>query len=187
MNFLGHLYFSQNNPELMYANIFGDFVKGKDLSHFKPIVQQGITLHRSIDAYIDHHPTTKKILSELYADLPKIAGIAIDLYYDHLLSKNWIDFSDVPLEDFLTRFENHAISEADYPSESFHYVLLRMKKGRWLINYAELDGLDKACRGVSQRISFPNTLFTGKEVFLKYENQITEVFYEYMNAARTKF
>ena len=56
MNFLGHLYFSNNNPELMYANLFGDFVKGKDLSMYSPQVQKGILLHRKIDDYIDNHP-----------------------------------------------------------------------------------------------------------------------------------
>ena len=49
MNFLGHLYFSYDNHALMIANIFGDFVRGKDLSDYPEIIQKGITLHREID------------------------------------------------------------------------------------------------------------------------------------------
>jgi len=34
MNFLGHLYFSNNDHELMYANLFGDHIKGSQLDKF---------------------------------------------------------------------------------------------------------------------------------------------------------
>jgi acyl carrier protein phosphodiesterase len=56
MNFLGHLFFSNNELQLMHANLYGDFVKGKDLSQFDSTIQTGIRLHRKIDSYIDHHP-----------------------------------------------------------------------------------------------------------------------------------
>ena len=66
MNYLGHLYFSDNDHTLMLANLFGDFVKGKDLSAFQPEIQNGITLHRSIDNYIDSHPEVLRLLKILY-------------------------------------------------------------------------------------------------------------------------
>ena len=171
----------------MYANIFGDFVKGKNLSHFSPIVQKGITLHRSIDSFMDQHPINKHLLRGLHADLPKVSGLAIDLFYDHLLSKNWKDFSDIPLNLFIQNFENYSINQVDYPNESFHHVLMRMKKGQWLQNYASLDGLDEACKGVSQRITFPNVLFAAKDVFIAHEQQITTAFYEFMKEAISFF
>lgn len=187
MNFLGHLYFSNNDTELMYANLFGDFVKGKDLSMYKQKVQQGITLHREIDHYIDHHPIVLELLHELYPQLPKIAGIAVDLYFDHVLAKNWDDYSLESLPKFISTFENHKINEEDFPSETFQYMLFRMKKGQWLSYYKQLDGLDKACKGVSQRISFPNTLFNGKNVFIDNEILITKAFHEFMIEAKNHF
>ena len=48
MNFLGHLYFSGDDHALMAANLYGDFVKGADISRFSPTVQKGITLHLSL-------------------------------------------------------------------------------------------------------------------------------------------
>ena len=33
----------------------------------------------------DNHPEVKYLLRNLYPYLPKISGIAIDLYFDHLL------------------------------------------------------------------------------------------------------
>jgi acyl carrier protein phosphodiesterase len=104
MNFLGHLFFSDNNLELMYANLFGDFVKGKDLSAFSPVVQSGIVLHRSIDFYIDQHPEVRKLMHILYPVLPKVTGIAIDLYFDHCLAKNWKSYHAKSYKDFLDEF-----------------------------------------------------------------------------------
>lgn len=187
MNFLGHLYFSNNDFDLMYANLFGDFVKGKDLSHYEEKIQQGILLHREIDHYIDHHPIVLDLLHHLYPKLPKIAGIAVDLYFDHILAKNWNVFSEISLDSFIDNFENHTINEIHYPNDSFHYMLFRMKKGKWLNYYDQLEGLDKACRGVSQRISFPNSLYNGKDVFVENEPIITETFHLFMPEAKVHF
>ena len=81
MNYLGHLFFSNNDLELMYANIYGDFIKGSKLSHHPKIIQKGVKLHRSIDSYIDNHPKVLNLKKTLTKDLPKISGIAIDLYF----------------------------------------------------------------------------------------------------------
>ena len=104
MNLLGHLYFSDNKQELMYANLFGDFVKGKNLSAFSTVVQSGIVLHRSIDSYIDQHTEVRKLMHILYPILPKVTGIAIDLYFDHCLAKNWKTYHNIPYEEFLEEF-----------------------------------------------------------------------------------
>jgi len=34
LNFLGHLFLSNNDKDLMLANLYGDFVKGKDLTNY---------------------------------------------------------------------------------------------------------------------------------------------------------
>ena len=79
MNFLGHLYFSNNNLDLMVANLFGDFCKGKSYLSYPIETQRGVLLHREIDSYIDNHAEVLAIRKELYASLPKVSGIAIDL------------------------------------------------------------------------------------------------------------
>lgn len=88
MNFLGHLYFSENDTELMLNNLYGDYVKGKNLDAYPLEIQRGILLHRAIDNFIDTNPGVKELFHHLYPSLPKIAGIAVDLYFDHILAKN---------------------------------------------------------------------------------------------------
>lgn len=187
MNYLGHLFFSKNDKQLMLANLFGDFVKGKDLSGYSAKVREGIVLHRAIDNYIDTHPAVLELLHELYAQLPKVAGIAVDLYFDHLLAKNWNRYHPQPLEEFLDQFyESIDVTHDDY-SPSFRNMIGHLVRVNWISYYPTTDGLDKACNGVSSRLSFPNELKNGLRVFRKHKERITAVFERYMTDAIQHF
>jgi acyl carrier protein phosphodiesterase len=183
MNFLGHLYFSRDDKQLMIANLFGDFVRGKDLSHFDHKIQQGIYLHRSIDSYIDNHPAVHDLLQILYKPLPKVAGVAIDLYFDHLLAKNWKTYHRTELADFIDEFFLSVdLDNADFTAE-FRFMMTKMMEKNWLYQYQFEHGLYKACQGVSGRISFENELKNGLNVFQDFNTDIENAFSLYMEDA----
>lgn len=187
MNYLGHLYLSNNDKTLMLNNLFGDFVKGRDLSHFPLEIQNGLILHRQIDDFIDHFPLVNKMQHELYEELPKISSIAIDLFFDHLLAKNWKDYHTKEINPFLKEFYDSINLENEFYTDSFKLMISKMLEMNWISHYSSLDGLNKMCQGVSKRISFDNNLKFGKEVFLKHEKAINQVFRTYMEAAISKF
>lgn len=187
MNYLGHLFFSNNDTELMSANLFGDFVKGSDLSGFRPKTQEGIRLHRAIDHFIDTHPAVLELLHELYPKLPKVAGIAVDLYFDHLLAKNWEKYHSKSLDIFLQTFYDAIDLSSDKYSPDFKNMIHHLVKVNWISYYPTLEGLDKACNGVSSRLSFPNELKHGLKVFLEFEEKISTVFDVFMKAAMDYF
>lgn len=187
MNFLGHLYFSPNNWELRIANLFGDFVKGSDLSEYPKIIQEGILLHRSIDSYIDNHPAVIELLHKLYPYLPKVSGIAVDLFFDHLLAIHWNNYHPTPLRTFTNEFYEHIEDLPDiYPLE-FRYVLSKMKHDDWLFQYSSFSGLEMACTGLSARIRFKNDLHKASEVFRIMRAEIEPTFHLYMDDAREYF
>jgi acyl carrier protein phosphodiesterase len=187
MNYLGHLYFSDDNHALMLANLFGDFVKGKDLSAYHPSIQHGITLHRSIDKYIDSHPEVLRLLKILYPHLPKVSGIAVDLFFDHLLAKNWEQHHPQQLPDFLDRFYCSIDSNISGYTPEFQAMIQQLVRVNWISYYPRLDGLEKALHGVSSKISFPNELKNGIAVFNAYETEIISVFERFMTDARQHF
>ncbi len=185
MNFLGHLYFSRNDKELMLSNLFGDFVRGKNLSHLRPSTQRGIYLHRHIDSYIDNHPAVHELLKILYKPLPKVAGIAIDLYFDHILAENWKEHHKINLADFTQGFYGSVdLSHPEF-TEKFRFMIQKMIEKNWLYQYQFDYGLYKACNGVSRRISFENELKNGLDVFHEYHDPITKAFDLYMTDAKT--
>lgn len=187
MNFLGHLYFSGDNPELMYCNLFGDFVKGRDLSQFPDLLAQGIQLHRNIDSYIDNHPAVLELRHELSYSLNRFTSIAIDLFFDHLLARNWSSYIDTSLRIYCDTFYRYQSIYAAYFSDDFKFLLDKMKEGDWIYNYQFAHGLEFACRGLSKRINFENDLYKAPEVFLKHEQSILRAFNLYMADAVPHF
>ncbi len=187
MNYLGHLYLSGNDTKLMQANLYGDFIKGSNLSDLDPEIEQGIRLHRAIDHFIDHHETVHKLLPVLRAELPKVAGIAIDIYFDHLLAKNWHTFHPQPFSDYLNVvYSQLNTTDKRYNSE-YLLFLERLLEFRWINHYPNLDAVDRMSKNISSQLSFPNQLANGKSVFLIHEKTITDAFFEYMWSANEHF
>ena len=187
MNYLGHLFFSNDELELMYANIYGDFVKGSELTHLPLIVQKGVKLHRTIDYFIDSNPLIKDLRSTLSQDLPKISGIAIDLYFDHLLAESWEEYRNEPIEVFTEQFHEFNYNSANYTNPHFLNLISVMKSGNWLNHYQYTHGLEFASRGLSQRISFSNDLWKAPEIFVKFRPEIESVFSQFMLEAINYF
>ncbi len=187
MNFLGHLFFSGNDTKLMQNNLFGDFVKGSDLSGYPEMVQEGILLHRRIDDFIDNHPVVRDLMHVLYEPLPRIAGVAIDLYFDHLLANYWEKYHVLPLEAFAQRFYDHIRFDKTVYTPEFLYMLQKMSEYNWLVGYRSIEGLDRACRGVSARLTFDNELKNAAAILPDFRNQVDTAFETYMNDALREF
>ena len=183
MNFLGHLFFSNDNLDLMIANLYGDSVKGSKYGHYSSQIQKGIKLHREIDSFIDQHPEVKKLRLRLYKELPKVAGIAIDLIFDHLLAKKWNEFHPKNLYTFLEEFYNYRSHLEIEMTPEFIFLLQRIRTDKWMNHYSTLYGLEKSSAGVSSRISFKNKLKDTPRVYLKHQEIIEETFYFYMKDA----
>lgn len=65
MNFLAHIYLSDDKPLLQIGNFIADSVKGRQVELYPPTIQEGIRLHRAIDAYTDAHPTVAQSVARL--------------------------------------------------------------------------------------------------------------------------
>ncbi len=186
MNFLGHLFFSNNDHEIMVNNLYGDFVKGKKFEQLPDSVQFGVRLHRAIDSYIDHHPVVLNLQRSLYKELPRVASVAVDLFFDHVLAKKWEEYHDTPLADFTAEFYAFEPKYKDY-SPKFQQIRAAMKKYNWLYQYQFLHGLYKACNGVSSRLSFENPLGEGATIYQRHEALVDQAFDLFMQEAIPHF
>jgi acyl carrier protein phosphodiesterase len=167
----------------MYANIYGDFIKGSKLSHHPEIVQKGIKLHRTIDSFIDNHTKVLELKKLLSTDLPKISGIAIDLYFDHILAVQWEDLTNENLKKFTEDFHAHDFNSSQFDNQNFAFLIDKMKSDNWLYNYQFHHGLEFACKGLSRRISFSNQLHNAPVIFTTFRREIEHTFNDFMTDA----
>ena len=83
MNFLAHLYLSQNNSNILIGNFIADHIRGNNFSHLSKEIQQGIILHREIDTFTDAHKVVRKSKRRLHERYRHYDGVIIDIFFDH--------------------------------------------------------------------------------------------------------
>lgn len=143
----------------MVGNFIGDFVKGRNLlEQFEPDIVKGIELHRAIDEFTDNHPIVTLSKKRLWPSYSHYAAVIVDMYYDHLLAKNWNHYHPEPLEDFAAQaYKTAQHFEAVLPPR-FNYMLKYMINGNWLVNYAKLEGLGRALSGMASRSKYESKM-----------------------------
>ncbi|HLN52571.1 MAG TPA: ACP phosphodiesterase [Lentimicrobium sp.] len=180
MNFLAHLYLSSDDPESIIGNFIADHVKGKIINLYSTGIKNGILFHRAIDQFTDSNAIVKYTLLNLRPHFHKYAGVVLDMYYDHFLAKQWIRFSNEPIEEFTSRAFGIIKSSIDILPERSRYILPYMMEQNWLINYRYFEGLHDALSGIAQRTKFSSNLSNGvshlKSNYGFYTNSFEEFF-----------
>ncbi|PNW27667.1 acyl carrier protein phosphodiesterase [Formosa algae] len=153
MNYLAHIYLSENRPKVTIGNFIadGNGIRGKSYQKFPKDIQVGILLHRQIDTYTDAHPTVRQSTKRLHENYGHYSGIIVDIFYDHFLAKNWLNYSDIALEDYAQQFYSLLDTNFSDLPERTRYLLPYMKKGNWLLSYASLKGIEKVLIGMDKR------------------------------------
>ncbi|HUH36717.1 MAG TPA: ACP phosphodiesterase [Spongiibacteraceae bacterium] len=92
MNLLAHFALADGDPGWLLGALLGDHVKGPLRGAWEARTEQGIRLHRRIDAYIDHHAGRRATLHAMPAPLRRYGGILLDIHDDYLLTRHWPRF-----------------------------------------------------------------------------------------------
>lgn len=152
MNYLAHLYLAGSDEDLIAGALLGDFVKGRlENLPFSPGVVDGIRLHRAIDAYTDAHPVVVRSRERLQ-ERRRVAGVIVDLAYDHFLAANWYRFSDEPLGTFCHRSYSVLLSRVDEYPPRLRALLPRIASDDWLSAYADLENVGYALERIGSRL-----------------------------------
>lgn len=152
MNFLGHLYLSGSDPEVIVGNFMGDAVKGRDLSQYGPGIERGLRLHRAIDSFTDTHPMVRQGRERVHAHAGRYASVVMDLFYDHVLAIHWSEYHAEPLRSFARRMYVLLEANEQRMPERTRQMLPFLIRYDWLSSYATLEGVGRALDGLSRRV-----------------------------------
>ncbi|WP_243456769.1 ACP phosphodiesterase [Polaribacter batillariae] len=151
MNFLAHLYLSQNNTNIMIGNFIADHIRGNNYTKFSKEIQQGIFLHREIDTFTDAHKIVRKSKRRLHKRYRHYDGVIIDIFYDYFLAKNWANYSAIPLDvytDSINKLFHKKLLELPIKSQNFIKYMIEYNI---LYNYQFEDGIAKVLNGMNHR------------------------------------
>ena len=172
MNFLAHAYLSFDRKEILVGNMISDFVKGKAQYDFINGIQDGIKLHRSIDAYTDAHPLIAEAKAIFKADYRLYSGPIVDILLDHFLASDSDHFNPASLQTF-TKFVYKTMEEYTiHLPLRFVSVLAYMKQEDWLYNYQHRNGIERSIKGMVRRSSFLHDSSIAIELFHDHYDQL---------------
>lgn len=164
MNVLAHALLSGGDAQLRLGGVLGDFVHGMPDPALPQRVRDGIHLHRAIDSFTDTHPEVRAARERMQPPFRRYAGILLDVWFDHLLARDFAAWSDLPLDAFSRnlRAELHA-AEAILP-EGLKRFLAYMDRHDLPAGYAQVERVAGAFAGLSQRLSRANPVADGVPV-----------------------
>lgn len=163
MNYLAHFHLACANDDWIIGALLGEFVKGPLRGEWPLAWEQGMRLHRTIDAFSDQHEARAQFARELPTDCRRYAGIVLDVCCDHLLSLHWSQFHREPLPQFTQRVYTllQQCSEQQY-AEQIPPAALRMAQRLIqydvLSIYAEWDTVTSSLARIGERLKRPNPL-----------------------------
>lgn len=190
MNFLAHIYLSGNNDLIKIGNFMADGIRGKDYQAFPPDIQKGILLHRAIDTFTDAHPLFRQGTKRLHEKYHHYAGVILDVFYDHFLSKNWNAYSTEKLEDYAASFYQLLDDNYDLLTDRTKHMLPIMKAHNWLVSYASVEGIGRILFNMDRRSGNTSKMSSAttelEQYYQEFEAEFTQFFAEIQQMAHEK-
>ena len=151
MNFLAHIYLSGDSDLIKIGNFMADGIRGKHYEHLPTEIQKGVILHRAIDTYTDAHPVFRQSTHRLHEKYHHYSGVIVDVFYDHLLAKNWAMYSHEKLETFVGNFYASLHDNYEHLTDKTKGMMPYMIEYNWLVNYQYLEGIARILHQMDHR------------------------------------
>lgn len=166
MNFLAHALLAGDDPALRVGGVVGDWIKGALPGALPFDLARGVALHRAIDSHAETHPAFCTSRTRISSSRRRYAGVLVDIFYDHLLAREWARHHAQPLrafcQDIYSQIENRM---GDLP-EAAHPALRMMAREDWLSSYANIESIADVLARMSRRARQPNPLQGGELEFI---------------------
>jgi acyl carrier protein phosphodiesterase len=158
MNHLAHALLAAPDADLIFGGLIADFLRGAVDPALPRGVRNGIALHRAVDTYTDAHPQVVAARALFDPPYRRYAGILLDVWFDHLLARDWNRYADTALPAF-----SHAVQDllatrtAELPPRMRSFAQY-LRANNLPEAYRELPVIDQVLRGLSQRLTRENPL-----------------------------
>jgi len=187
MNYLAHAFLSNNNTDLLIGNFIADHLRGNDFKNYKPGIIDGIYLHRRIDSFTDAHESFKASKRLFYNGFEKYSGILIDIYFDHLLAKNFSSYSNTPLKEFCDNvYKIYTQNKNILPKSSSNFLDYVLQNNIYY-EYSSIQGIERVLFHLSYRIKHNVMLNESVSLFKEHEKELQENFKVFFGDAVKEF
>jgi acyl carrier protein phosphodiesterase len=158
VNILAHALIARQAGCSLVGNLLGDFVRGVPPADLATAWRCGIRLHRRIDRFVDAHAASAASVARLPAARRRWARVALDVYYDHLLARDFARYDDQPLAQFAAEiYAALGAARAHLPARMLRFVDF-MAERDLLVGYRDPDVIADVLARIGTRVRRPNPL-----------------------------
>ena len=179
MNHLAHFHLAGDSDTLLVGALLADYHRGLLCGDLATGIEQGVRLHRSIDAFTDSHPAQKELRRLFPNGERRLAGVVLDMYFDHILATHWRRFHADSLWDFSQRvyltMHDHA-GALPAPAQAY---LAHMSAQNLLWRYTELSVIKGALRHIGARLRQDSYMARASEQASQHLETIQQVFLDF--------
>ena len=166
MNFLAHALLAGDAPALVVGGVVGDWIKGPLPAGLPEDLARGVALHRAIDSFAETHPAFCASRARMSAGRRRYAGVLVDIFYDHLLARDWARYRADELGGYCALVYRQIAERRDHLPDSSHRALDLMAAEDWLQSYGGLEGIADVLARMARRARQPNPLAGGEADFV---------------------
>jgi acyl carrier protein phosphodiesterase len=152
MNWLAHIFLSEQKIDFQIGNFLADPLKGRLWENASMDMIKGMKTHKIIDSYTDSHEIVS-ISKRRLREKGLLKPVIIDLTYDYFLTKNWNEFCKIPIEEFSEVFYHQANQRIPYLPKHTNEPIQNMIQRDLLNKYHNLDQLKISFERMDKRLS----------------------------------
>jgi acyl carrier protein phosphodiesterase len=179
MNHLAHALLSGTDPHVRLGGMLGDFLRGRIDPMLPDGVRRGVELHRAIDSFTDRHADVASARRLFVSPFRRYAGILIDIWFDHLLARDFAAWSVHPLAHFSDDLQALLRAHDDGLPEGLQRFSRYMQARNLPAAYARRDMIDEVLHGVSTRLRHANPVANGLTELLRLEPELDRLFQQF--------
>ncbi|MDR3418741.1 MAG: ACP phosphodiesterase [Nevskia sp.] len=158
MNYLAHLWLTEQAGLPLAGAVLGDMVHGRLDGHFPRELERSIRLHRRVDVVTDAHPLVAAARTRFGPGARRYAGIVLDVVYDHCLARDWQRYHPQSLAEFARAAATAVCAEREGFVLAGRGAPSSWRMHRLLRSYANPRGIDLAQRRTARWLKKPEGL-----------------------------
>jgi acyl carrier protein phosphodiesterase len=190
MNYLIHFLLAGDDEELQLGDLLGDYVKGRVERFEHPgltdRMRTGIQMHRTIDAFSDRHPAVHRSKKILSAEYGRLSGVIVDVFYDHVLARQWTEHHPRPLGEYTQEVYRTLTGNLHRLPVPVHPLIAAMSRGDWLGGYASQRGIERALQGMARRHPVAAGIGTAGRLLADHFDRFCDDFDEFLPELRVR-
>lgn len=176
MDHLAHFVLAGDDDAMIVGGLLGDFWRGAPDPAWPPALAAGVRLHRRVDVHTDAHASVRAVRAQFAPPLRRYAGIVLDVWFDHLLAREFARHTGASLRQFADRVHTALVGDGQTLPLGYRAFVARLIRNDTLVAYVDRDTLQRVFAAISQRLARDNPVAEALPVLEALEAPLQRAF-----------